>query len=81
MSRTLKEPTSCRSIRMNARTISRLMAASRYFCCPPGTLISLLLDATRLSAIKNSNIPDEIVSNFYKEVQGYADTETYLFKD
>jgi hypothetical protein len=41
----------------------------------------MLLDVTRLSAIKGSNIPDDIISNFYREVQGYADTETYLFKD
>jgi hypothetical protein len=69
-----------RSFRLTPRVNRHLMAASRYFGCSIGTLISLLFEATRISKLEEG-ISDDTVDKFYQEVNSYVDAETYLFKD
>jgi hypothetical protein len=57
------------------------MLSSKYFGCTTGTLIELLLDATRLAPATNKDIPEETIDNFYKKVNEVADADTFLFKD
>lgn len=57
------------------------MLSSKYFGCTTGTLIELMLDATRLAPSINKDIPEETIDNFYKKVNEVADADTYLFKD
>lgn len=69
-----------RSFRIAPRVHRHIKAAANYFGCSVGTLISLLLDATRISQLEEG-VSDEIIDKFYKEVNTHADAETYLFKD
>lgn len=70
-----------RSIRMLPRTSRHLLITKRYFGCSTDTLLALLFDAARMAPIVEDHISDEIIDNFYKEVNAHTDDDTYLLKD
>jgi len=76
-----KSKTVLRSIRMLPSTSQHLIIARRYFDCSMDVLLILMLNAIRIAPISDNTISDETIDNFYKEVNKYADADTYLLKD
>lgn len=77
----IKPTTINRTIRMLPCTNRHILIAKRYFRCSTGALLELLLDAARITPIKGDHISDEIIDNFYKEINALSDADTYLLKD
>ena len=75
--------TPTRSIRINPTTHKNLLAASKYFKCHAGDMVTLLLNAASICPItkNNSKLANETVNRFYKEMSVHSENDTYLFSE